>query len=65
MDQAQTIDSTQQAPTQTDIDLQFSKWFEKMQAHCSSHHTAGTFEAPASLPEAGVLWQLKTEGDQR
>ena len=65
MEQAQTGEAAQQAPTQRDIEIQFSKWFEKMQAHCSSHPTAGTLETPVSLPEAGVLWQLKTEGAQR
>ena len=64
MDQAHTVDSTQPASNQTEIDLQFSKWFEKMQAHCSSHHTAGTFETPASRPETDDLGQLQHEGDQ-
>ena len=64
MDQAHTVDSTQQAPTQRELEIQFSKWFEKMQAHCSSHHIAGTLETPASQPEAGDLEQLQAEGDQ-
>ncbi len=46
-------------------EIQEAKRFEKMQAHCSSHHTAGTHETPASTPKAGVLWELETEGGQR
>ncbi len=64
MDQAHTVDSTQPAPNQREVEIQFSKWFEKMQAHCSSHHTAGTFETPASPPGAGDLEQLQGEVGQ-
>ena len=46
-------------------EIQEAKRFEKMQAHCSSHHTAGTHETPVSTPKAGVLWELETEGGQR
>ena len=69
MTQAQTLAaprSAQPAPsTPTSDEIQETKRFEKMQAHCSSHHTAGTHETPASTPKAGILWELETEGGQR
>ncbi len=43
---------------------QDAKRFEKMQAHCSSHRTAGTHETPISAPNAGILWELETQGGQ-
>ena len=54
-----------QRATPTVDETQEAKRFEKMQAHCSSHHTAGTHETPASTPKAGILWELETEGGQR
>ena len=65
MKQAPTVNSTQQASNSRNFDIQVSKRFEKMQAHSSSHRTAGTHEAPTSLPAAGILWQLRNEGGQR
>ena len=52
------------APTATADEIQTTKRFEKMQAHCSSHHTAGTHETPVSAAKAGILWELETEGGQ-
>ena len=65
MDKAHTVDSTQPAPTQAEIDIQFSNWLEKMQAHCSSHHTAGIFETPAPLPNTVDPEELRNEVEQR
>ena len=50
--------------TQTADEIQDAKRFEKMQAHCSSHHTAGTHETPTSKLNAGILWELETQGGQ-
>ncbi len=44
--------------------LQATKRVEKMQAHCSSHHTAGTHETPSATAKAGILWELETDGGQ-
>ena len=52
------------APAATKDGLQATKRFEKMQAHCSSHHTAGTHDTPVSTVKAGILWELETEGGQ-
>ena len=52
------------ASTATTDGLQATKRFEKMQAHCSSHHTAGTHETPVSAAKVGILWELETEGGQ-
>ncbi len=64
MEQAHTDDGTQPAANQREVEIQFSKWFEQMQAHCSSHHTAGTSDTLAPLPETGDLEQLQAEDDQ-
>ena len=68
MTQARTLaaprDATRAASTSTADGLQVAKRFEKMQAHCSSHHTAGTHETPVSTVKAGILWELETEGGQ-
>ncbi len=68
MTQAQTLAAprpvNRATSTPTADEIQQAKRFEKMQAHCSSHHTAGTHETPASMPKAGILWELETEGGQ-
>lgn len=68
MTQAQTLAAprsvTPATSTSTADEIQETKRFEKMQAHCSSHHTAGTHETPASTPKAGILRELETEGGQ-
>ena len=68
MTQAQTLAA--QRPVQRArstpkaVEVQEAKRFEKMQAHCSSHHTAGTHETPASTQKAGILGELESEGGQ-
>ena len=57
-------DAERPAPTATTDEHQATKRFEKMQAHCSSHHTAGTHETPVSRAKAGILWELETQGGQ-
>ena len=67
MTQAHTLAARPAKPaasTPTADEIQDAKRFEKMQAHCSSHHTAGTHETPASAPKAGILRELETEGGQ-
>ena len=68
MTQAQTLAAPRSAQpatsTPTSDEIQATKRFEKMQAHCSSHHTAGTHETPVSAAKVGILWELETEGGQ-
>ena len=68
MTQAQTLVAPPSVKPATSApaadEIQTSKRFEKMQAHCSSHHTAGTHETPVSQHNAGILWELETEGGQ-
>ncbi len=48
------------APNNPSAEAQEAKRLEKLQAHSSSHRTAGTHEAPRQ-PTAGILKQLETE----
>ena len=68
MTQAQTLAASRPVNRATSTpsadEIQEAKRFEKMQAHCSSHRTAGTHETPASTPKAGILRELETEGGQ-
>ncbi len=63
-----TIPTFQPAPTMTEAETQEAKRLEKLQAHGSSHHTAGTHELSAPVAPTsgdGILWQLKAEGGAR
>ncbi len=55
-----TMPNARPASTKSDAENQEAKRLEKLQAHSSSHRTAGTHEAPRQ-PTAGILKQLETE----
>jgi len=57
-----TMPSFEPTPTMTEAETQEAKHIEKLQAHGSSHHTAGTDEMPAPTVAAP---SDRAEGDPR